>query len=245
MTALPIGRPIPISHSPHTHTRIDLRTIFIRPLLSLCSPVPPLNGGAGWLTDKIIAKPSGAARLRAVMLGGWAIALLSAVLLWPCAASRVVHEASSHLSREDDPGSRVGEISWKLPGNVRGDASSSQVGDISRLAAHQGSVEGPRASWFESHRRSMEGSDRQSPWFELAPSIARASLYLVVPALGISAALIIIPALPDLQRGIAADDDLGRATMCAAPIAARAIRRTPTGAVVPGSSQARSGTCSW
>ena len=46
-------------------------------------------------------------------------------------------------------------------------------------------------------------------------STARLALILAVPALGISAALIIIPSLPDMQRGLEGDDELGRASMCA------------------------------
>jgi MFS family permease len=100
----------------------------------------------GWLTDRFNASPFGAARLRGIMLGGWALALVAVGLLWPGSGHGVSHGAS------------------------------------------------PLA---------------------IPPEMARGSLYLVVPALGISAALIIIPALPDLQRGIGADDDAGRATMCA------------------------------
>ena len=45
--------------------------------------------------------------------------------------------------------------------------------------------------------------------------MARGALWTAVPLLGASAALIIIPSLPDMQRGLADADEQGRARMCA------------------------------
>ena len=53
-------------------------------------------------------------------------------------------------------------------------------------------------------------------WISLSrEEIARGALVLAVPLMGISSAIIIIPSLPDLQRGLHASDDQGRASLCA------------------------------
>ena len=46
-------------------------------------------------------------------------------------------------------------------------------------------------------------------------ALAHVAMLLAPPTIGVAAAIIVIPSLPDLQRGLSADDERGRSQMCA------------------------------
>ena len=62
---------------------------------------------------------------------------------------------------------------------------------------------------------SSEAEHMSRPASAMSDELVQLLMVLSVPALGISAALILIPSMADLQRGLAPDDEQGRARMCA------------------------------
>ena len=106
----------------------------------------------GWLTDRGLHGPNAGWKLRALMLLGWAITLVAAVLL--------------------------------APGSGGG--------------AHD------------------DRTDRDYTLWPLSPAAAQIALGIATPLLGAGAALVIIPSLPDMQRGLAQGaDEERRAALCA------------------------------
>jgi MFS family permease len=81
-------------------------------------------------------------------------------------------------------------------------------------AAHAGTHSG-YPNMGGAHMGSSEAEHVSRPASAMSDELVQLLTVLSVPALGISAALILIPSMADLQRGLAPDDEQGRARMCA------------------------------
>ena len=127
----------------------------------------------GWLTDRCNKSAAGAGcRLRAIMLSGWALTFLAAVLL--------------------APGGGGGDGGGDSGGDGGGDGGGGVAGDSDGLGG--GDRQGDGVGFADALRALPALSSSAAHW----------ALWLAVPALGAGAALVIIPSLPDMQRGLGA-----------------------------------------